>query len=123
MARDAVPIVASAINAATAQGAGVAINTTNGANVALNGETSNIVLIIDHTTVSDKVLTVKAGVYPPGFRQSLGDLALTITASTKQYIVLESARFVQSDGSINIDFASGMTGTMFAVKRPPEARS
>lgn len=121
MARDAIPVVAGVVNAATAQGAGVAINTTNGGNLAAAGMTDTIVLIVDHTTVSDKVLTVKAGVYPPAFRQGIGDLALTITASTKQYIFLEAARFVQADGSINVDFASGMTGTCFAVRLPAEA--
>lgn len=45
-------------------------------------------------------VTVLAGDRPPGQRAGLGNLAITMAASDVKYVVLEPARFLQSDGTI-----------------------
>lgn len=121
MARDAIPIVQSVINAGTAEGAGVAINPTNGGNIAIDGVTDRHLLIILNSFAGAKNVTIKAGIYPPAFRQGLGDLVIACPQSTQRQIIpLESARFAQADGTINVDFEAAMTGTAFCVKLPPE---
>jgi hypothetical protein len=118
MARDNVPIVIGAINADNLQGAGVAITVANGANVLAAGVTDNLVLLVQNTFAGAKILTIRAGVYPPAFRNQ-GDLTISLTQAF-HYVFLEAARFVQADGSINLDYEAAMTGTVWCIKLPPE---
>ena len=124
MTRDLITPVIGVENGQIAEGAGTAINTTNGGNVVLPtgavGNTDRLVLRIDNTTVSAKNVTIRAGVYPPAFRSSMGDLVLQVALSAKAYFFIESARFIQADGSVNLDYESGMTGTVFALITPNE---
>jgi acetylglutamate synthase len=53
---------------------------------------------------TEMTITVKAGAFSDA---SLGDEVLTIGATDIVCIVLETSRFLQSDGTINIDAASG----------------
>src|SRR5260221_480507 len=58
---------------------------------------------------------------PPAFRGGLGDFTSgNLTASTGTAFIgpFDSARFVQSDGSVSVDFAASMTGTIWAVIVP-----
>jgi hypothetical protein len=123
MARDAVAITALGIDAATAAPTAVAIDATNGAVVAAGSNTGRLLLEIVNTTAAEKVITVVAPTdNPHAVRSSLGSLAITFAAgnSTAQvkYIVIESARFAQTDGTILIDFASSTTGTLRAYRLP-----
>jgi hypothetical protein len=119
VARDLIPIVTGVINAATAQGAGVTITPANGAYINAAGMTDQLVLLVDQTYAGSKNLTLKAGVNPPGFRSGIGDTVLALTQA-KWWLFIESARYVQADGTINIDCETGMTGTIFCVRVPPE---
>jgi hypothetical protein len=102
----------------TALPAGNAIDPTNGHNIAgAFNATDELFLYIDHTTVSTKVMTVKAGANPPGLRAAIGDLTFTLLASTKYFVgPFEAAQFSQADGSLNLDFAASATGTIYAIK-------
>lgn len=120
MARDNVTPVALVTNVATAQGAATTIVPANGIRVALNpaGNTRRAVIDLDITTTGGTV-TVKAGVYPPAWRQGLGDYVLgTAAPSTRYFLEVESARFIQADGSIWIDFQTGLTGNARAYTLP-----
>ncbi len=119
MARDSVSLTALSANGGTAEPAGVDISPTNGAVIAAPGDCQRLLLRVTNTAGADKAVTIKAGVNPPAFRKDLGDLAVTVAATTGvQYIVVESARFVQADGTINVDFAAAMTGKITALKLP-----
>lgn len=124
MARDAVTVTKITKHTAVAIPVGVTINTTNGANISGLGKTRKLVLIIQNTiTNATKVATIKAGAYPPGALQGQGDLALTIPAGSTAllgtvFVTIEAARFLQADGSINVDYATGMTGFLSAVQIP-----
>ena len=119
MARDAVAITLLALNAGTATPAGTAINTTNGANIAVGGKTRKLIVRVTNTiTNAAHTVTFRAGVYPPALQSPVGDLAISVPQSGDVLIALESARFVQADGSINVDYDAGMTGIVSAHRLP-----
>lgn len=121
MARDAVTVSVLTQNALNTNPAGTAINTTNGANIA-GPIDSRILIRITNTNGTNRVATIKAGADRPAGRATLGDLAITVPATTGDVLVpIETARFLQSDGSINIDFAASMAGVCSAVKIPKGA--
>lgn len=57
-------------------------------------------------TLGDTI-TVKAGTGEPAFRRALGDLVYTCAGGAERVVIgpIESARFLQTDGSISIDIA------------------
>jgi len=119
MARTAVPVTALTANAENENPTTTAIDATNQHEIASGGETDRLLLRIVNTFAGSKVVTIKAGVNPPAFRAGLGDLAITMGAQNDvAYVVLESARFAQADGKINIDVAASMTGSILALRLP-----
>ena len=121
MARDAVSVTDLASGAATTTPAGVAINPTNGANIASVKDTSRVVVRVTNTNGTDRVVTFKASTTPPALRGGLGNLAITVPATTGDVlVVLESARFTKEDGSIDVDFGASMAGKISAVRIPRE---
>ena len=106
--------------------AGTAADQANGMNVALASgampgapTAKNLVLRVANTAASPFTCIIRAGVVPPAFRQGLGDLTVTITNATTKWIgPLSSSRFAQTDGSINVDFGVGFTGTITAFLVP-----
>lgn len=122
MARDAVTVTALSANALNTNPAGTAINTTNGANIAGVKAGDRLLVRITNTNGTNRVATIKAGVNPPAPRKGIGDLAVTVPATTGDVLlVLETARFLQADGSINVDFAASMAGIISAVRLPKGA--
>lgn len=119
MTRDAVTLTTVTRHTAVTNPAGTAISPTNGANIAAANKTRKLLLRVTNTiTNATKVVTIKAGDSPPSLRASLGDLSLTVPQSGDIVVTIEGARFVQDDGSINIDFGSGMTGIVSACQLP-----
>jgi len=62
-------------------------------------------------------MTIKAGTYPLAIAAGLGDLSITVGVETRDVGPFESGRFLQSDGSMNIDFTT-VVGTVVALKVP-----
>lgn len=119
MPRDIVAITALTPDAGTAQPAGTAINVTNGAVINGIGDSKRVVVRVQNTNAGAKIVTFKAGVNPPSSRKGLGDLAVSVPATTgDRLFVLESSRFLQADGSIQVDFEAAMTGFVSAVRVP-----
>lgn len=123
MPRDAVAITDLPSGAATAQPAGTAINPTNGANIAGVKDTGRLVVRVTNTSAGAKNVTFKAGTSnPPAGRKGIGDLVVSVPANTGDVLaVLESARFLKPDGSIDVDFAASTTGIISAVRLPKGA--
>lgn len=122
MARDAVSITTLASGVAATQPAGTAITPANGANIANVGDTSRLLVRVTNTNGSDRVVTFKASTAAHALRKGLGDLAVTVPASTgDKLVVLESARFKKADGSIDVDFGASMAGVISAVRMPKGA--
>jgi hypothetical protein len=117
MARTAVTITDLTSNGTINLPTGTSADPTNGHSVAGAFTKGKLLLYVDHTTVSGKTLTLKAGSNPPASLGSKGDVSITLTASTKQFIgPLEAAQFAQSDGSLNFDLAASTTGTIYAIR-------
>ena len=122
MARDAVTVTALTSNAINTNPAGTSINPTNGANIAGVGNTNRLLVRVTNTNGTNRVVTFKAGANPPAARKGLGDLAITVPATTGDVlVVLESSRFVKADGSIDVDFGASMAGIISAVRLPKAA--
>jgi hypothetical protein len=140
MARTNLPLTSLNPKTPTLNNAGTAIDAANGMNIALASNAipstasgDRLVLYVQNTFAGTKTVTVRAGAgvaapsnfgygYPvPSQEQGLGDLVTgNLTASTGTAFIgpFETARFVQLDGSINVDFAASMTGTIWAVLLP-----
>ena len=119
MARDSVAITGLTLSGGVAEPGGTAIVPANGASIPAGGDTRKLVIRVTNTHGSDHTVTIRAGVNPPAFRQGIGDAEVTVAASTGvQYLTVESARFIQSDGSVHLDFDTGMTGKVMAFRLP-----
>lgn len=86
---------------------------TNGVTVA-NAKPEQMLIRCTNTEGSTNVLTVRAGDNPPALRAGQGDLTVTLAATTGvQYMgPFESDKVLQADGSMEIDFETGMTGSI-----------
>jgi hypothetical protein len=114
------PLVANSnLNGATGATTIDATLVTNGV-VITNAQPERTILRVTNTEGSTNALTVRAGDYPPALAAGLGDLAVTLAATTGvQYIgPFESGRFLQNDGSLHVDFETGMTGAIDALLVP-----
>jgi hypothetical protein len=121
MPRDAVAITDLPTGVGTATPAGTTVVQANGANIAAIKDAARLVVRLTQTSGAPVVATFKAGVNPPAVRKGIGDLAVSVPATTGDVMVtLESARFLQADGSINVDFAAGYVGKI-SVMRVPKA--
>lgn len=122
MADTAIPNTDLSTNAATDDVAGTAIVAADNHVITPTKPFGKVVLRLVNTTAAEKVMTVLAGDNPPAGSAGQGNLAITFAAGnvtpTVKYVVLESARFVQSDGVIRITVAALTTGFISAFQLP-----
>lgn len=129
MARDAVAYVSLANDNVTDIPTGTTINTTNGAIVAVPRTSSpgsadsidRLFLYVTNTAGSDKTVTVKGGVGSTvSARGGSGDLAVTCKTATGGCLIgpLDANRFAQADGSVWVDYQTGLTGALTAFMWP-----
>lgn len=92
---------------------------TNGVTIA-SAKPERLVIRVANTEGSTNTVTVRAGDNPPALRGGQGDLVTTVAATSGvQYLgPFESDKVLQDDGSISIDFESGMTGSIDALYLP-----
>lgn len=90
------------------------IDATND-HIIAKAEPEKTVLRIVATTGG--TLAIKAGVNPPALAAGLGDLTITVGVETRDVGPFESGRFLQSDGSLLVDFTT-VVGTVVALKVP-----
>ncbi len=137
MARTKITITTLAFNAGVLQPAGTNVDQANGMylsgtelepeTIPANKGADLLVLEIANTAATAHNAIIRAGGTEPdssftpwpAFRGSLGDLTVAVTNGTTQVIgPLETSRFKQIDGSINVDFDPGFTGTVKAYLLP-----
>lgn len=118
MARDTVAVTALTQNAGTANPAGTTIAPANDAQI--DGSLAERMLIrVTNTHGTAHPVVIKAGVNPPAFRGSLGDLSVTVPLTSGDVLIpIESARFMQADGMIYVDFETDHAGKISAVALP-----
>lgn len=118
MARTVLPTTTTPTSAGAAPTA-TSIDPTNGHYIAASSTPlEELLIVVNNTFAGTKVVTIKAGGNPPALSAGQGDLAVTCAASTNGIPIgpLESARYLQSDGTLNIDCAASMTGTIVVYK-------
>lgn len=120
MPRTAVPVTNLTANAGTADVAGTAADPTNDHVVDCGGASEQIILRCANTNGSPRTVTIKAGANPPAFGAAAGDLVVSVPATTGVRWIgpLESGRFIQADGTLNIDLEASFAGTITAFKVP-----
>lgn len=123
MARTAVAITDLVKDAATAAATNTAIVHASGAVLDAKGNSFGLLIELTNTFAGEKVMTIKAPTDSrAAVRSGVGDLAITFAAGDStavvKHVLIESARFAQSDGKIHIDFATDTTGFMRAYRVP-----
>src|SRR5260221_4889721 len=131
MARDALTVTTLTPNGGVLQPAAQTLTKANGQNIDMRAakipsspDIDSLLLIVANTAGSPFAVIVRAGVgggvtAGPAQRAGLGDLSVTVTNETSQWIgPLDPARFSQADGSINTDQAAGFTGTVQVILMP-----
>ena len=121
MTRDALPIETSSLNTVDTA-VGLTINTTNDAVITTGGDASSLVFFFDQTGATDGNITFKAGDNPPAFEAGLSDVTIVATALTRGWVTIDPARFMQDDGTINIDFDATCAGKIYALRLPRASR-
>ena len=92
-----------------------ALNSTTGMEINASKDNRLIILIANTAQNAGLNVTAEAGSY---FRSGLGNLTLTIPASTSRLIgPLESSRFEQADGKIYFSF-NNTNGTAIGYRLP-----
>ncbi|GAA3416204.1 hypothetical protein [Streptosporangium vulgare] len=119
MARTVVPYSSLVANGSLAQPAGTTIDQSNGMYIAA-ARPELTILRVANTNGTDRVVTIKAGDNPPALAGGQGDLAVTVAATSGVQFIgpFESGRFIQADGTIEIDFAASFAGTITAFRVP-----
>ena len=118
MARTAVTLASISRTGGTTP-AGTTADPTNDHVVDLGGvPLEEVIFRFTNTNGSDRVATIVAGDNPPASAAGQGNLDITVPATTGDMTVggLESARFVQNDGTVNIDLAASFAGTVVAMR-------
>ena len=126
MARTALTPVVLTANAVVADPAGTALDATNSHVIAAGVATDEYVIRVVNTYAGTKTVTLKAGSNPPADAQGQGDLVLSlatgsVTPTVKWFGPFTSSRFLQNDGTVNLDVAASMTGTITVFRIPRNA--
>lgn len=100
-----------------APAAGTAITQANG-QVATPKRFNKFFLLVYNAKAGAVVLTIQPGVYPPAEDTGLGALTFTITTTAFWTICgpFDASRFMQKDGSVQIDTDAASAGEMFAFE-------
>lgn len=113
MADTAVTLTLAPLDAFSgAIGAATAISAGDTAVIAAVGRTDKLLIEVTNTTAA-KDVTIEAGVGP---RAALGDLVLAFGATETRFISIESARFVQANGTVRVTMEGA--GSVRAVRLP-----
>ncbi|CAG1012730.1 MAG: hypothetical protein IAE83_00085 [Anaerolinea sp.] len=117
MSRGVIPIIELSMNG-LGGGVPLTVDPLIGAVLESSSRTDNLLLILHNNGVGDGAVSFQPGANPPAFRSGLGAQQVTLPAGTERAILLESARFVQANGAIWIDFSSGLEATAIAYRLP-----
>lgn len=117
MARDSVTPTQLSPDGDTAEPAGVAINVTNGIRVVV-GKQRKTIIEITNTSAATKTVAVRKSTNAAENPVSDHSTASIAATTGKQILGPISARFIQSDGTVWLDFVSGHTGVVRAYELP-----
>lgn len=123
MARDAVTLTALSLNGNAATPAGTTIDPANDASIDVGGNVQGVFLRVTNTHTSAHDATIVASTAHHATRGGLGDLTVEIPADTGDILIgpLDGSRFVQADGKIYVNFATGHAGKISAFRVSDDA--
>lgn len=142
MARTKIKVTSLTFNAGAATPTPTNVDQANGmyldnadleppGNLVTSRGANNLVLEVFNTAAGPHNIIIRAGADTdtdlrpwPAFRGGLGDLDISVTnSSTIPFKIgpMETSRFKNEDGSINIDFDAGFTGTIQGFLLPKGA--
>ena len=82
---------------------------------AFSNKNNSLFIVIDNTGGASSSLTVKAGnAYP---NSMLGNIVIELAQGVSAIQLQDLSRFQKIDESIDLDFATGFTGTIYAVAK------
>ena len=113
MARSIVPVTSLLRNDGTLVSSAGTIDTSNGQ--VINSPSNTLVLWVNNTGPAGTVV-FKAGVNPPGLTSIVGDVSVNIGGTAALYFMIETAQFMQLDGTVNIDWGGSPTGSIAAYE-------
>lgn len=92
------------------------VNQANGITIAdaFSNKNNSLFVIIENSGTSS-LLTVKNGDSYPN--SMLGDIVIELPAGISAIQLQDLSRFEKADGSLDLDFASGFTGKIYAVAK------
>lgn len=123
MADTAVPLSTyadlTALNIKAGQGTAIVAADTHV--ITPTGPLEDLIILVANTEGTTNTVTVKAGDNPPAQSAGQGDWTSAAIAATTGHVILpplESARFLQDNGTLRITVEAGMTGWIQAFQRP-----
>lgn len=104
-------------------GVGTAIVAADTAVITPSGCLEDGFLVVQNTFNGAKVVTLAAGDNPPADSSGQGSLAVSVADGDASYAAeiiggLESARFLQNNGTLRVTVAANMTGFIYWVQLP-----
>ena len=82
---------------------------------AFSNKNNSLFIVINNSGEANSSLTVKAGnAYP---NSMLGDIQIELPTGDSAIQLSDLSRFEKADGSIDLDFATGFTGTIYAIAK------
>ncbi|MCQ2740047.1 MAG: hypothetical protein MJ237_07460 [bacterium] len=94
-----------------------AVTVANGITIedAFSNKNNSLFIMIDNSGEAKSSMTVKAGNAFPN--AMLGDITIELPVGTAAIQLQDLSRFEKSDGSIDLDFAAGFTGYIYAIAK------
>jgi hypothetical protein len=81
---------------------------------AFSNKNNSLFIVIENNS-ADSLLTVKSGdAYP---NSMLGDIVIELPKGISAIQLQDLSRFEKTDGSIDLDFANGFDGTIYAIAK------
>lgn len=117
MARTAVPVTDLTAGTSTTDPAGTTADQANGHTIT-GVRPEVLVLRVRNTSGGAVNAIVRAGTQPLAESSGQGDLTVSVPATSGSVFIgpLESARFIQPDGSVSLDLGAGFAGNVTAFK-------
>lgn len=92
-------------------------DTSNDMQIPATANTSRLLLHIK-TNGTAGTATLLAGDNPPSPRAGLGNQAISLAVGMQRFVVVESARFMQNDGTIHLDIENLQAAEVAAYQLP-----
>jgi len=94
-----------------------AVTVANGIKInnVFSNKNNSLVIIVNNTADAASAMTLKAGgVYP---NSMLGNTSVALAKGVTAVQIQDLSRYEKADGSMDIDFASGFAGNIYAVAK------